>query len=74
MLVADEVKTGLGRTGKFLAVDHWNVVPDAVTLAKPLGGGLPLSAVVARSELLQDQPLTASALVRSTCSAASARS
>ena len=65
MLVADEVKTGLGRTGEFLAVDHWNVVPDAVTLAKPLGGGLPLSAVVARSELLQDQPLTASALAGS---------
>ncbi len=50
---------------EFLAVDHWDVVPDAVTLAKPLGGGLPLSAVVARSEMLQDQPLTASALAGS---------
>ncbi len=49
LLIADEVQTGLGRTGKFLACNHWNVVPDIVTLSKALSGGFcPVGAVLYR--------------------------
>jgi ornithine--oxo-acid transaminase len=48
MLIVDEVQTGLGRTGKFLAVDHWGVQPDMVTLSKALSGGyVPVGALLA---------------------------
>ena len=42
----DEVQTGVGRTGKFLACEHFDLHPDIVTLAKGLGGGLPIGAVL----------------------------
>lgn len=49
LMIADEVQTGLGRTGKMFAVDHYEVVPDIMTLAKALGGGvMPLGAFIAR--------------------------
>jgi ornithine--oxo-acid transaminase len=49
LLVADEVQTGLGRTGRFLAVDHWGVEPDMVCMAKALSGGfVPVGAVACR--------------------------
>lgn len=51
-LIFDEVKVGLGRTGKWFSFDHYDVVPDAVVLGKSLGAGLPISAVVARKEIL----------------------
>ncbi len=51
LLVADEVQSGLGRTGRMWAVDHWGVEPDILCTAKPIGGGLPLGAMVARADL-----------------------
>jgi len=52
LLVADEVQTGLGRTGKMFAVEHWNVVPDILCLGKALGGGvMPLAAFVSTPEI-----------------------
>jgi ornithine--oxo-acid transaminase len=53
LLIADEVQTGLGRTGRLLACEHDNVKPDALILGKALGGGLiPTSAFLARSEVM----------------------
>lgn len=57
VLIIDEVQTGMGRTGKLFAIDHWGVAPDLVTLAKSLAGGLPLSAVTGRAELLNNPPV-----------------
>ncbi len=54
VLIADEVITGFGRTGKWFAVEHWNVVPDMMTLAKGLSSGyLPVSATVVNGEIAQ---------------------
>ncbi len=52
VLIADEIQTGFGRTGRFLAVEHAGVVPDLITLSKSLAAGLPLSAVTGRAEIL----------------------
>jgi 4-aminobutyrate aminotransferase/(S)-3-amino-2-methylpropionate transaminase len=52
VLIADEVQTGCGRTGRFLASEHWGIEPDLVTLAKAMGAGYPISAVVGRAELM----------------------
>lgn len=52
ILIIDEVQTGMGRTGKLFAIDHWGVAPDIIVLAKSLAGGLPLSAVTGRAELM----------------------
>lgn len=61
LLIADEVQTGLGRTGKLFGVDHWNVAPDIMTLGKYLGGGvMPLSAFISTPkiwEIYNDNPL-----------------
>ncbi len=54
LFVADEIQTGLGRTGKFLAVEHWGVEPDMVLLAKSLSGGqVPVSAVLTRKAIFE---------------------
>lgn len=51
-LVLDEVQAGMGRTGKMFAFNHWNVDPDVILLAKGIGGGLPLGAIVARKSMM----------------------
>jgi len=52
LLIADEVQTGMGRTGKIWGVDHWDVVPDIMTMGKSLGGGvMPVSSFGAREEI-----------------------
>jgi putrescine aminotransferase len=54
LLIADEVQTGLGRTGRLWGVEHWDVVPDILTVAKSLGGGvMPISAVCTTEEIYQ---------------------
>lgn len=54
LLICDEVQTGLGRTGKFLACEHEGVKPDGITLGKALGGGLlPVSMFLAREDVMQ---------------------
>ena len=50
-LIFDEVQTGLGRTGKWFAFQHYDIAPDIVTLAKALGGGLPIGACIARDDV-----------------------
>lgn len=52
LYIFDEVKVGFGRTGKMFGFENWDVVPDAVVMGKPLGGGQPLSAVVGRKDLM----------------------
>ena len=52
LLVDDEVQAGMGRTGKFFAIEHAKVIPDVICMAKALGGGLPLGAIVARKKVV----------------------
>jgi 4-aminobutyrate aminotransferase len=56
LLIADEVQTGMGRTGCMFAFEHWEVVPDIICLAKGVASGMPLSAILARQELMTWEP------------------
>ena len=53
LLIADEIQSGCGRTGRWFAVEHFSVVPDVMTMAKGLASGLPLSGIAARRELME---------------------
>jgi len=52
LLIADEVQSGFGRTGKMFAIEHSGVAPDLITVAKSLAGGMPLSGVIGRAEIM----------------------
>ena len=56
LLIVDEVQSGMGRTGKMFACDHYELKPDIITLAKGIGSGLPIGACVARAELMNWGP------------------
>lgn len=56
LLIADEVQSGMGRTGKMFAVEHWGVEPDIITVAKGIASGLPLGAMIARADLMDWEP------------------
>ena len=56
LFIADEVQSGMGRTGKWMAIEHWKVIPDVITLAKGIASGMPLGATVAWSRLMSWPP------------------
>src|SRR3990167_8087743 len=51
LLIIDEVQTGIGRTGKLFCYQHYGITPDILTLAKSLGGGLPVGVMVVKKEI-----------------------
>ncbi|WP_405054371.1 4-aminobutyrate--2-oxoglutarate transaminase [Tepidibacillus marianensis] len=53
LFVADEIQTGFGRTGHYFAMDHFDIVPDIITVSKSLGAGVPISGVIGRKEIMQ---------------------
>jgi 4-aminobutyrate aminotransferase len=58
LLIADEIQSGMGRTGKWFAVEHWGVEPDIVCVAKGIASGMPIGAMIARSEIMKWGPGT----------------
>lgn len=56
LLIADEVQSGMGRTGKMFAIEHWDVEPDIITVAKGIASGMPLGAMIARADLMDWEP------------------
>lgn len=56
LFVADEVQSGMGRTGKMFAIQNWNIEPDIIAVGKSIAAGLPLSAVIAKKEIIGSLP------------------
>jgi 4-aminobutyrate aminotransferase len=56
LLIADEIQTGCGRTGKFFATEHWKIQPDIISLAKGIASGLPIGVILARDDVLTWEP------------------
>lgn len=56
LLIVDEVQSGMGRTGKMFAIEHWGVEPDVIAVAKGIASGMPLGAIIAKSELVDWGP------------------
>ncbi len=61
VFIADEIQSGFGRTGKMFAVEHAGVEPDLITIAKSVAGGVPLSAVIGKAEIMDAPGPAASA-------------
>jgi len=57
VFIDEEVQTGMGRSGKWWAIEHFDVVPDLIVSAKALGGGMPISAIVGRADILDSVPV-----------------
>ena len=57
VFIDEEVQAGMGRTGRWWAIEHFNVVPDIIASAKALGGGMPISATVGRAEIMDSVPI-----------------
>jgi 4-aminobutyrate aminotransferase len=56
LMIVDEVQSGMGRTGRLFAIEHWGVMPDIITTAKGIASGLPLGAILSRPELMTWPP------------------
>ncbi|WP_299848486.1 4-aminobutyrate--2-oxoglutarate transaminase [uncultured Roseovarius sp.] len=56
VLVADEIQTGMGRTGKMFAMEHFGITPDLTCIGKSIGGGLPISGIVGRADIIDSVP------------------
>jgi 4-aminobutyrate aminotransferase/(S)-3-amino-2-methylpropionate transaminase len=56
LFITDEIQSGIGRTGRFFAIENWDIEPDIICLAKSLAAGLPLSAVIAKKEITASLP------------------
>ncbi|TFG91115.1 MAG: aminotransferase class III-fold pyridoxal phosphate-dependent enzyme, partial [Candidatus Atribacteria bacterium] len=56
LLITDEIQSGIGRTGKFFAIENWGIEPDITCLAKSLAAGMPLSAVITKKEITDSLP------------------
>jgi 4-aminobutyrate aminotransferase len=56
LLIADEIQSGMGRTGKMFAIEHWGVEPDIIAVAKGIASGMPLGAMIARADLMDWEP------------------
>ena len=57
LLIADEIQSGFARTGKYFAIEHWNVQPDIMIMAKGIGSGFPISAIASSRALMEKQPV-----------------
>lgn len=52
LFIADEIQTGFARTGKYFAIEHFDVIPDLITISKSMGAGVPISGVIGRAEIM----------------------
>jgi len=57
LLIIDEIQSGFARTGKYFAIEHWNVQPDIMVMAKGIGSGFPISAIASSRALMEKQPI-----------------